>query len=315
MKKRMETVMQITNFNAQSVLFYPHNDYGVTQTGLDEGFHVLRAKTFLQRDGRSSIYNLNVQTFYYDTKTPEGEILFPTHDGDTLTGTNYSVVVRADRTVTEAWYRISDSNGTSVWTQATQISPPTAGLNTIYPTEWRFNYNNIPNNGRTATIEVRLHELTSSTNLDLTDDLAGHFTRLTRTVVTGQVQDHVGDGIPDWWRQMYFGGDGQTTNSQTCAACDPDGDGMNNAAEYFTGTIPTNGASAFRIINIRTLADGDTELSWESVSNKSYEVWVTPDLNQSFAALPGTVTAINATSTYTNSPAGGAKFYKVKVLP
>ena len=76
-KQRMETIYQITNFNAVTASFYPHNDYGLTQTGLDEGFHVLRTETFLQRPGRASIYNLNVQTFYYDTRTPQGEILFP----------------------------------------------------------------------------------------------------------------------------------------------------------------------------------------------------------------------------------------------
>jgi hypothetical protein len=317
MKKRMEAIYQITNFNAQTVFFYPHNDYGVTQTGLDEGFHVLRAKPFIKRDNptRASIYNLNVQTFYYDTKTPEGEIVFPANNGDTLLGSSYGVVLRADRTVTEAWYRITDSNGTGTWTQATQIAPPTSGLNTSYPLEWRFDYNSIPNNGLSASIEVRLRELTSSTNMNLTDDVAGHFTRLTRTVFTGQPPDSVGDGIPDSWRAQYFGGNGQTTNSQSCATCDSDGDGMDNWAEYIAGTGPTSSSSALRIVNIRVLPGGDTELTWDSVSNKNYEVWATPDLDQSFTALSGTVTAVSASSSYTNSPASAVKFYKVKVLP
>jgi glycosidase len=317
-KKRMETVMQITNFNAATVSFYPHNDYGATQTGLDEGFHVLRTKAFLQRDGRSSIYNLNVQTFYYDTKPPEGEILFPPHDGDTLSGPNYGVVVRADRTVTEAWYRIADSNGTGVWTQATQIVPPTDGLNTIYPTEWRFNYDNIPNNGQTATIEVRLREWTSSTNMNLTDDAAGHFTRLTRTVLTGAGQDHVGDGIPDWWRAQYFGGDGQTTNSQSCAACDPDGDGLSNLSEYLAGVDPTNSASSFVILSVATLTNGYTELTWSSAPGKNYEIWATADLTQAFACIAGcpVVPSGGATTTYTDTTSSGTnRYYRIRLHP
>jgi len=67
--------------------------------------------------------------------------------------------------------------------------------------------------------------------------------------------DSVGDGIPDWWRQQYFSNGatnhfGNTTNSESCATCDPDGDGMNNLQEYLAGTVPTNGASYLRILSV-----------------------------------------------------------------
>jgi hypothetical protein len=317
LKKRMETVFQITNFNAQAVSFRPHNDYGVTQVGLDEGFHVLRTETFIKRDSptRSSIYNLNVQTFYYDTTTPSGEILFP-GSNETIVSSTYGVVVRADRSVTEAWYRITDSNGTGVWTQASQILPPTAGLNTSYPTEWRFNYINIPTQG-TATIEVRLRELTSSSDMNLTDE-AGHFTRLTRTVVTGQNTDSVGDGIPDWWRAQYFPpGNGSTTNVPgSCATCDSDGDGMNNLEEFLSGTVPTSSGSALRIINIVMQPDGDCEITWESASGIDYQVWATPDLLTAFSPLSATIPSAGATTSYTDLSAGGdPKYYRVQVVP
>lgn len=47
------------------------------------------------------------------------------------------------------------------------------------------------------------------------------------------------DGIPDWWRVMYFG-TSTTTNSASCAACDPDGDGLTNLQECQLGTNPMN---------------------------------------------------------------------------
>ncbi len=318
MKKRMETVFQITNFNAQAVSFYPHNDYGVIKTGIDEGFHVLRTETFLKRDNptRSSIYNLNVQTIYYDTKAPEGEILVPTPN-EVITNSNYGVIVRTDRSTTEAWYRITDSNVTSAWTRATQISPPTGGLNTTYPLEWRFNYGNIPNNGATALIEVRLREPSSSTNMNLTDDVAGHFTRLTRTVVTGVTLDHVGDGIPDSWRQLYFGGDGMTTNSQSCATCDPDGDGMDNMTEFVAGTDPTDSESALRIMSIVVQPNGDREITWRSVSGRHYQVWVATDLSDVYLQVSLTLPSAGSSMTFTDDIDFGSAqlFYKVKVLP
>ncbi len=77
----------------------------------------------------------------------------------------------------------------------------------------------------------------------------------------------VGDGIPYWWRQQYFG-DGASTNSVSCAACDPDGDGMNNMQEYLTGTVPTNSASAFRIISI-SIHGTNTVITWRTAGGKT----------------------------------------------
>jgi alpha-tubulin suppressor-like RCC1 family protein len=60
--------------------------------------------------------------------------------------------------------------------------------------------------------------------------------QVTVTIAT----DSVGDGIPDWWRQQYFGGDGTTTDSTSCASCDPDGDGLTNLQEYQAGRDPND---------------------------------------------------------------------------
>ena len=59
--------------------------------------------------------------------------------------------------------------------------------------------------------------------------------------------DHVGDGIPDTWRALYFGGDGTMTNSQSAADADPDGDGMGNLQEYLAGTSPVDAQSVLRL--------------------------------------------------------------------
>jgi hypothetical protein len=325
MKQRMETIYQITNFNAAAAFFYPHNDYGVTQTGLDEGFHVLRTETFIQRNNptRASIYNLNVQTFYYDTRTPQGQILFPSNN-TTITSSNYNVVVRADRTTSAIWYRITDGNGTGQWAQATAILPSTVGLNTTYPLEWRFNYTNIPTNGM-AQIQARLLRLTSSTNMNLTD-VAGHFTTLDATVNTGQVLDSVGDGIPDSWRAQYFpsqptnNASGTMTNGLSCATCDADGTGQNNLFKYLGGLDPTNPASVF-LLQIASVADQPAEqnLLFNPVaSGRIYTLQCCTDLvggiwsplTTSMGPVTNNSNQVTMTDTNATQP---AKFYRVDI--
>jgi hypothetical protein len=231
----MLTTFTIPHFNATTALVYPHNDYGATQTGLTEGFHVLRARAFLKRDSsgvgnglRSSIYNTFVQPFYYDAQSPQGEIKFPA-ENDTIGGSRYGVVVRTDPSVTEVWYHIDDGdptnddinthtqggngvgfepftdlngngtwdagepfqdlNGNGVWdnninptwVKATELTP-NPSVTSVYPREWRFDYNNIPASG-SVTIQVRLRELSSSAYKDFgSNDALGHYTTLVRHV-------------------------------------------------------------------------------------------------------------------------------------
>ncbi|MGO9527723.1 MAG: TIM-barrel domain-containing protein [Verrucomicrobiia bacterium] len=59
--------------------------------------------------------------------------------------------------------------------------------------------------------------------------------------------DSVGDGIPDWWRALYFGGSGTTTTRQSCASCDADGTGQDNLTKFVAGLNPINPASALAI--------------------------------------------------------------------
>ena len=89
----MMSEFAVDGFNAETVEYFPRNDYARvqdptkpygewewdTQTGLEEGFHVLRARAFIKRIGNlnplqdgAPIYNTYVRTFYYDAGRPEG---------------------------------------------------------------------------------------------------------------------------------------------------------------------------------------------------------------------------------------------------
>jgi len=198
-KKSMMGVWEINDINPSALVYYPHNDFDSSSvvTGLVEGFHVARARAFLDRDDRASIYNTFVQPFYYDTETPDGMIVWP-GEGDTLYDNSYGAVVLADPTAIAVWYHIEDSNpenddgqtgqtygngtnalGEDAWAEASQMRVDES-LATVYSNEWRFNYENVPTNSP-ATIYVKLGEISSSTN-PLLSAVDGHFTLLTRNV-------------------------------------------------------------------------------------------------------------------------------------
>lgn len=222
-KLRMLGEWEITNFNARTVRYKPHYDYGTTVTGLVEGFHIARARAFLERTNAASLYNTFSQTFYYDTTPPTGRIIFAASDGDTLGSQEYGFVVRTDPTARGVYFNIVDSqtnnddaatgqlngnglgtNGLASWVPASSITP-SLNIQSEFPDEWRFTYRNIPASG-VATVQVRLAEISSSTNLALSDS-AGWFNTLVRTVNTlGPTQavfvrfpENDGELINDQW--------------------------------------------------------------------------------------------------------------------
>ena len=192
------TQFGMTNFNPTTVTVWTHNDRNTnnTTTGLSTGFHILRGRSFLPRDGKSGVYNTFIQTFYYDGQLPQGVIAAPVTNSAALSNATYQVVVRADSTTTAVEFNIQDSdpnnndattgqnngngstNGTPKFAAATAVTP-NAGLSaqyTNFPQEYRFNYAAVPSNG-TATITVRLKSFSSTL-------FTNRFGTLTRTVGT-----------------------------------------------------------------------------------------------------------------------------------
>jgi hypothetical protein len=122
-----------------------------------------------------------------------------------------------------------------------------------------------------------------------------------------------GDGIPDWWRLVYFG----TTNNllSVSNAC-PSGDGVDNWQKYVAGVDP-NVPDDFPSLNAKTpVPSGDTAaIHWQTVSGKKYVIL------RSDTLFPGQWTAI-ATNTGTgtdmefdDNSSGSTRFYRVQILP
>jgi hypothetical protein len=177
------TQAAITNFNPTTAVVWIHDDLNPANTtvGLQTGFHIVRARTFLPRPGQSSVYNTFLQTFYYDGSLPTGVIASPTA-GTTISNTTCTIAIRGDSTVTEADVNIQDNqtntydiytgqsngigtnvSGNPVFVSAPSVTPNPAlsAVWTNYPQEFDLNFPYVPSNGP-VTITVHLKELTST---------------------------------------------------------------------------------------------------------------------------------------------------------
>jgi hypothetical protein len=100
--------------------------------------------------------------------------------------------------------------------------------------------------------------------------------------------DTVGDGIPNWWRQQYFG-TASSTDSSSCATCDFDGTGQNNLFKYTTGLDPTNPSSAFGL-NVAMVTATNFDVSSGLVASYQFD---------------GNLTNDSSGNGHTGTPAGG----------
>lgn len=139
----------------------------------------------------------------------------------------------------------------------------------------------------------------------------------TGTVVVAIV-DSVGDGIPDWWRKYYFGGDGKTTNGQSCVTADPDGDSMNNLAEYTAGNNPLDYRSVVRVFAFSPTG-GSARLHFTSELGQEFALERSVDLglggwtnihSNVWGRLDATSVTDGSLSNKTNKA-----FYRIRVMP
>lgn len=90
------------------------------------------------------------------------------------------------------------------------------------------------------------------------------------TVIT--LADADSDGTPDLWESAY----GFASDNPADALLDPDGDGLNNRAEYIAGTDPTNALSYLKIDSISV--GSNATISFGTISNRTYTVQSTDAL-------------------------------------
>jgi hypothetical protein len=140
------------------------------------------------------------------------------------------------------------------------------------------------------------------------------------------ILDSVGDGIPNWWRQEFFGSPNNMTNNISCASCDPDGDGMNNLDEYLAGTDPTDSGSALAITGI-TREGNNVLVTWNTAGGHTNMLQVGSGgaggvfNTNTFIDLPPEIIVTGSGDATTNQlDVGGAtntpaRYYRVRLVP
>ncbi|HTS16672.1 MAG TPA: M12 family metallopeptidase [Verrucomicrobiae bacterium] len=172
-------------------------------------------------------------------------------------------------------------------------------------------------NSGTASFSAALTPTVSSGELitATATDPSGNTSPFSTTVIA-TLTSSVGDGIPDLWRKTYFGGTGATTNTLSCASCDPDGDGFTNLQEFYAGTDPTKPSSIFRVTAVQESGPG-VIVSFASVAGKIYRVEMKSDMTlPTWTLLADQIVGSGGTFQITDPGAAGLskRFYRVDVL-
>jgi hypothetical protein len=301
------TQAAITNFNPAAAVVWLHSDLNPsnTVTGLQSGFHILRARTFLPRPGQSSVYNTFSQTFYYDGPPPTGTIPYPAN-GSTISSSTYTVDVLVDGTVTGVSFNIQDSDpsnddvntgkangngnnasGAPIFAAATAVSlDPTMGLQyPNYSQEYQFVYTNVPSSG-TATINVKLTEYGTAVHTN-------HYTVLSATVNTLAPQQVLEISSPAVNGSVITMASNTTYLFRAC----------------YTPTLDTNTQTLFDLTINGVLQPQSSYLLRPVGYNPPGSPPACPDLNSVFyqwtMSSPGTTTGTNVIKlVYTNSATG-----------
>ncbi len=134
------------------------------------------------------------------------------------------------------------------------------------------------------------------------------------------------NGLPDAWEAAYG-----VTNSNA----DDDNDGQTNLQECLAGTNPTNAASVFRILAAPLETNGQWVLTWSSVGGSRYRVQfrngstnsgvkgaftdivrpLTNEMDLGPYGAPSTQAFTDDFALTGGPPAGGARYYRVKIAP
>jgi subtilisin family serine protease len=160
----------------------------------------------------------------------------------------------------------------------------------------------------TETVSQRIQRVV--TNVDVVPALQG-VVRSGGRLNLLRIVDTDGNGLPDWWEQLYFG---QLTGTDPNA--DPDNDGASNLAEWLAGTDPTDPNSYLKLVIPNGRPTNGYVVQWPSVAGRFYRLQRATNLATGFNTLVQTnVAATPPTNTLNDTTAlpGNTRFYQLQL--
>jgi hypothetical protein len=144
------------------------------------------------------------------------------------------------------------------------------------------------------------------------------FISLPRTIYTGLITlssrttSSYNDGIPDAWRLRWFGSIYNVLSvSNACAS----GDGVDNWQKYIAGVDPTIPNDFPQLLPKAPVPSGSTSaIHWPTVNQVQYVIERSYNLYGGWTPV-STNTGTGTDMEFDDSTAGGARFYRVQILP
>jgi hypothetical protein len=131
-----------------------------------------------------------------------------------------------------------------------------------------------------------------------------------QVIISSFGADSYFEGIPDSWRQTYFGNADPTVGLKHHAADDADGDKVSNIQEFLNGSDPTVKTS-----NLHITSFSSTNIQWQAKPYEVYEVHGSTNLSNWVRVINPIVptnTVASATG-FTNS--GAKQYFRVLRVP
>lgn len=261
------------------------------------------------------------------------------------TGSPYNVAPGQTQTVTVSFIPTSAGAFTSAVTFASNggnFTNAVTGVGALAP---QASFSGTPTTGTepllvtftdtsTGTISNRFWDFGDSTTTNVTTNSVVHTyaagTYGVTLVVSGPVGASTNSGpgyITAWtafqaWQIQYFG---STTNPAAAPGADPDGDGLDNQAEFLAGTDPTNSGSGLRISSV-IRQGSDINVIWTTAGGRTNAVQAAPgDVNggysTNFTDISGPLVISGSGDATTNYVDPGAvtntptRYYRIRLVP
>lgn len=205
-----------------------------------------------------------------------------------------------------------------VWAAVLDLTGPTnLEFKFVADDQWTFtNWGDSAQGDFTPPL-AQTAEPNTPSNVFLSGSYTGLFTftfnetSLAYSVASAETSDSDGDGATDAWESYH----GLNPLGRGDALLDPDGDGVNNLAEFIAGTVPVSSSSYF-VVASEAFATNGVTVSWNAVSGRTYAVFATTHLPDGAAwqvVEPFTNVAGHGAVSVTDTNAVSPRHYRVRV--